>query len=254
MFNPNLCIDCKKCLELCPNDAIDFEKMGRIDREKCNLCMECAEHCYAGALSVEGVEKSVEEILFELNKDRIHYQRSNGGITFSGGEALYQSDFLLELLKACKSKGWHNTIETAGYCSQETVEKVIPWTDLFLYDIKMIDDDKHKSVIGFSNQQILENARFVSASSAAMIVRTPIIPGFNDDEKSIIDIANFALELESVKRIDILPYHRLGEDKYHGLGQKYQMKKVESPSNEKMNEIKKLIESQGMNCTIGGVD
>lgn len=254
MFNPNLCIDCKKCLELCPTDAVDFDLMGRIDREKCDLCMECVGHCYANALSAEGIEISVEEILFELNKDRIHYRHSNGGITFSGGEALYQPEFLLELLKGSKAKGWHTTIETAGYYPQDILEKIIPWTDLFLYDIKMIDDNKHNAVIGTSNQKILENAKFVAASSAAMIVRTPIIPNFNDDKESVIDIAKFTSELEGVERIDILPYHRLGEDKYHGLGQKYQMEAVESPSNEKMKEIKELIESWDIRCTIGGVD
>ncbi|PXV60204.1 cobalamin-independent glycerol dehydratase small subunit [Halanaerobium congolense] len=254
MFNPNLCIDCKKCLEVCPTDAVDFDKMGRIDREKCNLCMECVEHCYADALSAEGIESSVEEILFELNKDRIHYRRSNGGITFSGGEALYQPEFLLELLKGCKAHGWHTTIETAGHYPQDILEEIIPWTDLFLYDIKMIDDDKHKEVIGISNQRILENARYAAASSAAVIVRTPIIPGFNDDQESINEIAKFASELKGVKRIDILPYHRLGEDKYNGLGQNYQMGDVESPSNEKMEEIKESIESQDIRCTIGGVD
>lgn len=254
MFNSNLCIDCKKCLEVCPVDAVDFDLMGRIDREKCNSCMECVEHCYANALSVEGSEESVEDILFKLNKDRIHYRRSNGGITFSGGEALYQSDFLLELLKGCKVNGWHTTIETAGHYPTETIEKIIPWTDLFLYDIKMINEDKHKAVIGTSNQKILKNAKVVAASSTDLIVRTPIIPGFNDDKESIIEIAKFASKLKGVKKIDILPYHRLGEDKYHGLGQKYQMKDVESPSNEKMEEIKELIMSQDIGCTIGGVD
>ncbi len=254
MFNPNLCIDCKKCVELCSNNAVDFNLRGRIVREKCDLCMDCVEHCYSNALSVEGIKGSVEELLFELNKDRIHYRRSNGGITFSGGEALYQPDFLLELLKGCKANGWHTTIETAGYYSKEILEKIIPWTDLFLYDIKMIDNDKHKKVIGVSNQRILENAKFAAASTADLIVRTPIIPGFNDDQESVIEIAQFASKLKGVKRIDILPYHRLGEEKYHGLGQKYQMESIESPSNKKMEELKELIINQGIDCTIGGVD
>nr|WP_256208126.1 MULTISPECIES: glycyl-radical enzyme activating protein [Halanaerobium] len=254
MFNPNLCIDCKKCIEICPNNAVDFNLRGRIVRDKCNLCMECVDHCYSKALSIEGIEGSVEELLFELNKDRIHYRRSNGGITFSGGEALYQSDFLLELLKGCKANGWHTTIETAGYYPKETLEKIIPWTDLFLYDIKMIDDGKHKKVIGVSNKRILANAKFAAASSADLVVRTPIIPGFNDDKESVSEIAEFALDLKGVKRIDILPYHRLGEDKYYGLGQKYQMKDIESPSNEKMEQIKELIIKKGIDCTIGGVE
>lgn len=254
MFNYNLCIDCKKCVEVCPTDAVNFDLMGNIDREKCDLCMECINHCYTNALSVEGIESSVEEILYELNKDKIYYRRSNGGITFSGGEALYQPEFLLELLKGCKSHGWHTAVETAGYYPQKTLEKIINWTDLFLYDIKMIDDDKHKAVIGTSNQRILDNVKFVAVSSAAVIVRIPIIPGFNDDRESVSEIAKFTSSLEGVERIDILPYHRLGENKYHGLGQKYQMGAVESPSNEKMKKIKELIESWDINCVIGGID
>lgn len=253
MFNSTFCIGCEQCAEVCPNDAIDFDLLGRIDREKCDGCEKCVEVCNTGALSMEGTKGTVKDILVELNKDRIHYRRSNGGVTLSGGEALFQSDFVVELLKGCKAQGWHTTIETAGFYPSKDLEKVVPWTDLFLYDIKIMDEQKHEEVIGQSNEQILKNAELAAESSAEMIIRTPIIPEFNDDDKIITEIAEFALE-QGAKRMGILPYHSLGKDKYHGLGREYKMDEVETPSEERMEEIKELIEDVGMQCKIGGVD
>jgi len=253
MFNEKNCVECKKCEKTCPVGAIDMLRSGRIDREQCIRCGICAENCYPGGLVKSGEEITVDKVINELKKETVQYRRSGGGVTLSGGEALMQPKFAIELLKACKAMGWHTAIETTGYASEDVIDKVIPWVDLVLLDIKSLDDEKHKKYIHASNERIIKNAKKISTLGVELIIRVPVIPEFNCDENSIYDISKFAKSLNGVKQLDLLPYHKLGANKYKNLGQEYTMgHDIKTPDEDTMNKLKKIVEECGLVCTIGG--
>ncbi|AOY78409.1 glycyl-radical enzyme activating protein [Clostridium formicaceticum] len=253
MYMSKNCMDCKQCLKVCPTGAIDFHLSSRINHSKCNQCGKCVEVCYCNALNMAGAIQTVEEVVAELEKDTIHYRRSGGGITLSGGEPLAQPEFTEELLKACKVKGWHTAIETTAYASEDALKSVLPWVDLVLLDIKHMDSHKHQAYIGQTNEIILKNCKTIAAAGLQVIVRIPIIPNFNDSIGDVEAIAAFARSLGVVEEIHILPYHRLGQSKYEYLGHEYQMKGVESPKKDHMMSLKKAIEVCGLSCKIGGI-
>lgn len=253
MFNSSNCTKCGKCADICPNGAISFNKKERIDREKCTSCGLCAENCYSNAILKTGKKIKVEDLLEEIRKDSIHFRRSNGGVTLSGGELLSQPEFTAEILKGCRAKGWHTTLETTAYASKEIIEKIIPLADLVLMDIKHTDNDIHSKNIGAGNELILNNAKLINKISRELIIRVPVIPSFNCDKESITNIASFIKNLDSVKRVDLLAYHNLGESKYQNLGMDYEMKEIiNSPSENTMEDFKKIVENFGLECTIGG--
>lgn len=251
MFNKSLCTKCGRCESKCKISAIDMNSYYRINKDKCIKCKNCVESCLNGALVLEGKECSVEEVIKELKKDSIHYRRSNGGITLSGGEALLQPDFAVELLKECKSYGWHTAIETAMYVNSEAVKKVIPYIDLAMIDIKSINSKVHKKFTGVGNDIILNNIKLSDKLAKEIIIRVPIIEGFNADLESIKEIGEFSKALTKLKRIDLLPYHNYGESKYEAIGKDYLLRELKAPSENKMNTLKSLVESMGISCTIG---
>lgn len=252
MFNIKNCIGCHKCEKVCKVKAIDFSYPNRIDRDKCTNCGECAEVCYLGALVVSGEEMTVEEVLKKLKKDAIQFRNSNGGITLSGGEPLMQAEFTVELLKACKAMGFHTAMETTAYASKETINNVMPYLNLVLLDIKTLNSNRHKEYIGTDNEIILENAKEIVKLGKDVIIRVPVIPEFNADKESIRDIAMFAKKLGKVKEIHLLPYHKLGINKYECIGKEYNMKEeIATPSDEFMLNLKKVVEDLGIYCNIG---
>ena len=199
-----------------------------------------------------GRDVTVEEIMPEILADLPYYRRSGGGVTLSGGEILCQADFAMELLKTCKENGLHTAVESAASLSFERIEKLLPYIDLYLMDIKHLDSDKHKEYTGVSNKLILENARRIAESDTELIIRTPVIPGFNDTKDEILAISRYAASLPGVREHHLLPYHRLGSDKYKGLGRKYSLDNIEPPTSEKMNYLLSVAESTGLKCQIGG--
>ncbi|MBE6087512.1 MULTISPECIES: glycerol dehydratase activator DhaB2 [Clostridium] len=251
MFNKNLCTKCGRCQSVCETSAIDMNSVYRIDKSKCIKCKRCVESCLNGALVLEGKKYSVEEIIKELKKDSVQYRRSNGGITLSGGEVLLQPDFAVELLKECKAYGWHTAIETAMYVNSEAVKKVMPYIDLAMIDIKSMNDEVHKRFTGVSNNIILKNIKLSDQLTKEIIIRIPVIEGFNADLQSIGEIAQFSKSLTNLKRIDLLPYHNYGENKYEAIGRDYLLGELKSPSEDKMERLKALVEIMGIPCTIG---
>ncbi len=200
-----------------------------------------------------GRDVTVSETLEEIERDRVYYNRSGGGgVTLSGGECLWQPDFSEALLRACKERGISTAIETTGYADADTVRRVIAHTDTVLMDIKHMNGAKHKEFTTRDNALILENARIIAKEAKCLIIRTPVIPTFNDTEEEIRDIASFAASLDGVKELHLLPYHRIGSDKYAGLGREYAMAHIQPPSSERMNRLLETVNSVGLKGQIGG--
>ncbi len=205
-----------------------------------------------GKIKTVGRDVTVPEIMDEILADLPYYRRSGGGVTLSGGEVLCQADFARELLKACKENGLHTAIESAASAPYSEIAKLLPYLDLYLMDIKHLDTKLHKEYTGIGNERILENARLVSRCGVELIIRTPVIPGFNDTAEQIRAISKFAASLDGVKEHHLLPYHRLGSGKYEGLGRVYALSDIEPPSREKMEYLLSVAEESGLKCQIGG--
>lgn len=207
-----------------------------------------------GKPKVIGRDVTVEEVMHEVEKDRPYYRRSGGGLTLSGGESLCQPQFARDLLHAAKAVGITTAMESMACAGYEVIESILPYLDQYLMDIKHMNPAKHKEFTGMSNELMLENARRVAASRMTELsIRVPVIPSFNDTPDEIRDIAVFADKLPGVRRIHLLPYHRLGQDKYDGLGREYLMKDILPPSNEHMEMLKKVVVSNSsLICQIGG--
>lgn len=246
------CIRCDECVTACPNQAFfsKRKKLG-IDRGICNLCGLCAEKCPSGALRVIGREVSVPEVMKEIEKDSAFYDESGGGITLSGGEPLWQTDFTSAILKECKNRNIHTAVDTCGYASSKVIERIKDGVDLFLYDLKIMDDEKHRIYTGKSNKQILRNFEMLAKNGSILLVRIPLIPGINDDMENIRMTADFVLQC-GVKRVCLLPYHRSGVEKYRSLGKHFYLNSIRTPSERRMNHIKAQFEASGLMVKIGG--
>ncbi len=206
----------------------------------------------AGKPKIMGQDITVEEVMAEIDKDEAYYRRSNGGITLSGGECLFQPDFSAALLKAAKEKGYHTAIESTGCAPYQEIRKLLPYLDLYLMDIKHMDSDKHKQFTGQPNERILENARQIAIDAKELIIRVPVIPTFNNTKEEIRAISEFAASLPNVKQLHLLPYHRLGQDKYTGLGRTYTLADIEPMAEEYMQGLLETAKHSGLACQIGG--
>ena len=207
-----------------------------------------------GVPKVIGRDVTVGEVMETVEKDRPYYRRTGGGLTLSGGESLCQPEFARDLLRAAKECGISTALESMGCAKYETIEQILPYLDQYLLDIKHMDPEKHRAFTGKRNDLMLENAKKIAASHMTELsIRVPVIPGFNDTSKEIHDIAAYTKELGNVRRMHLLPYHRLGQDKYTGLGRPYLMGDVEPPTNEKMQELLGVAQAaSGIECQIGG--
>lgn len=228
---------------------------------RCKWCCNPESQEYAiQTMMVDGKPKSigrdvtVEEVMETVEKDRNYYRRSGGGLTLSGGESLCQPEFARALFKVAKSKGINTAMESMGCASYETIEGILPYLDTYLMDIKHTNPDKHREFTGKSNELMLENARKIAASGKTrLVIRVPVIPTFNDTPDEIAAIAQFADKLPGVDKIHLLPYHRLGQDKYDGLGREYLLPDILPPENEQMEMLKKIVENVSrLTCQIGG--
>ena len=244
------CIKCGKCLESCSRSAIVVDELGiRVDRGKCNLCMECAKVCPSEAIQNAGRVVDVDEILEEVRRDRLFYENSGGGVTVSGGEPLMQWKFTQQLIKRCRLEKIHTALDTSGYASWDVIKKVIKYVDLVLYDLKVIDSKRHNDRTGVSNKLILVNAERV-ALQAATWLRFPVIPGFNDGAADIKDMAKFAAKIP-FEKVSLLGYHSFGEQKYEKLGRKYTLHDLSCPTNDRLEQVGDVFRSYGLRVTIG---
>lgn len=254
MLYPKKCIGDGNCVRKCPTGAvyIDGEGHMRFDRSKCVGCGTCAEACYAKARVLSGRVWTVEEAIKEVDKDMVFYKNSGGGITFSGGEALLYPRFVRDVAKHYHEQGISTAIETCGEVPYGNFEEIIPYMDLFLFDLKTMDEEKHIKYTGRSNKRILQNLQKVSQQSTT-VVRIPIIPGINDSDKDIDEFGTFLSGMsDRIKNINILPYHDLGKSKYDALEREYLLPDIKAPSAEHMAHIKERLEGFGFNVKIGG--
>ena len=201
-----------------------------------------------------GRDVTVEELMDEIVKDAIYYQRSGGGVTLSGGECMAQPDFSEALLRAVHEYGYNTAIETTAFASREVVDRLLPHVDHFMMDIKHMNSAKHMEFTSKPNELILENARYIAENAKHLIIRVPTIPTFNDTPEEIIEIARFADSLPNVTELHLLPYHRLGQDKYAGIGRKYSLSHIVPPSREHMEMLRDAAQgvSQKLTVQIGG--
>jgi len=252
-FNETRCLKgCTECVKNCAQEALSrIDQYISLNREECDLCGDCAQACPTEALEIIGREMSVEEVMKEIEKDRVFYDESRGGVTFSGGEPLMQPEFLNALLEECKKRNIHTILDTSGYASLEDLNKIEDKVNLFLYDVKMMDEKKHKETTGGSNKQILENLKKLSEKGKKIVVRIPVIPGVNDTEGNIAQIAGFIASLKGVNDLSLLPYHKGGSQKYMRLNKAFMRNKIHPPSDEKIKKIKKILEHFGFKVKIG---
>ena len=233
------CIHCGACVAACPAGAHGMAQGRHVfDRTKCTACGACREACLGNALVFYGRDMTVEELLPLLLEDREFFENSGGGVTLSGGECLLQADFCAELLKALKAEGIHTAVDTCGAVPRENFEKVIPFTDVFLYDIKAISRDVHKNCTGVFNQQILENLRFLDEQGAAVEIRIPYVPGYNDGEMEAI--GHLVKSFKQVKKVRVLPYHPYAGSKYRALGMENKMAAT-VPKEEEIKRIEAIF-------------
>ncbi len=245
--------ECRFCISACPNGAIRRNKGSiEVDLSLCDLCSECEEACVYGALEIIGRKVSVKDVMGELEKDSLFYEESQGGVTFSGGEPFEQPIFLNALLDKAKSKDLHTTVDTCGYFNPNLLANFDRKVDLFLYDLKMIDDEKHKKYTGKSNNLILDNLRRLTANGHRVAVRIPLIAGINDDDNNIEKTVEFLKTLNHIEQINLLPYHSGGSLKQKRLGKKQLHAGFQSPSSERMEAIKKIFKANGFSVKVGG--
>ena len=215
-FYKNKCIDCGECVSVCPSGAHKIIPKGHIfERDLCVACGKCEKICLGEALKFYGKEMTVDELLPLLLEDKDFYETSGGGVTLSGGECLMQADFCEELLKILKENGIHTAVDTCGFVSRKALDKVMRYTDIFLYDLKAFDEDVHVKCTGQSNKVILENLKYIDECGKKIEIRIPYVPGFNDNQ--IPKIAEFLKGLKNITRVRVLPYHNYAGTKYKSL-------------------------------------
>jgi pyruvate formate lyase activating enzyme len=254
MFRPERCAeDCWDCVPRCPQKAISENgTIISINANKCDLCAICEDVCAYEAVAIVGRDVTVPEIIKEVEKDRIFYDESGGGVTISGGEPLAQGDFLLSLLDVLSEKNIHTAVDISGFMPYEILDEVSKRADLILYDLKVMDEHRHRVFTGESNSLILENLKRLSEKGTNTIVRMPVLKGLNDDPENIQSMVDFLLPLNKSWQINLLPFHRGGEGKLKRLKKKGPLVDFKTPSEKKLKEIKDKLSTHGFHVKIGG--
>lgn len=258
LMNYERCTGCMSCANHCPEHAISLSEDSHVaitDLSKCVRCWECTDFCINNNRDVAGKQYSIKELMKIIDKDSQFYEESGGGVTLSGGEVMAQSiDYLTELAAAIKNKGYNLTVDTCGFAPRENFEKLAPYVDTFLYDVKCIDNEKHMKYMGQSNELVLENLRYLSSLGKNIYIRIPMVEQVNCDDAEMGLIIDFLKGNKiNVKRVNLLPYHNTGSSKYEKLGLEYKAKDFSAPSEERQNELVKMFNENGFfDVKIGG--
>lgn len=245
------CIRCGECIRTCAHGALQMGVEIQRNPELCEGCGQCADACAAGAQQIAGRWMTVPEVMAEIVKDQVFFDESQGGVSVSGGEPLLQAAFVEALLRACHGQGIHTVLDTCGFADPKNIRRVSEHVDLFLYDLKLMDRERHKKFTGVPNDVILENLKILAERGSKVIVRVPVIPGVNDDRDNIGALSAF-LRPTRLRGIHLLPYHRIGSDKYQRLHLTYGMNGVKPPTNEQIRAIAAQLEADGFQVRVGG--
>lgn len=254
LYNKSKCIGCSSCVNICPENALVLTADGiKTDLTKCTVCGKCAVVCPTKAMEMSGRKYSEDEVMKAIVKETSIMDSSGGGVTFSGGEPLAYPQVLKRLLLKCGAEGIHRAVDTSGYAKQSVIEDIMPHTDLFLYDLKLMDAEEHRKWVGVDNVLILENLQFIAESNKAYHIRIPLIEGVNTSDENISATIGF---LKSLKRkpdvVGLLPYHNIATNKYEKLGKVYDDNGMSEPSKERQSEILNTFIDNGFNTVIGG--
>lgn len=277
LYRASRCLGCRACIEICPENAIsmgteieprsplsaqrkssenlsDLSVLGGekifTNREKCTRCQTCTAACYSGAREFSGREMTVGEVMSQVEREIPFYDQSGGGVTFSGGEPLMQPGFLSALLKACRKQEIHTVVDTSGFANWQVFEQIRGDVDLFLYDLKQMDSQKHREVTGVPNGPILENLQKLTALGHKVLVRIPLIPGINDDEQNLAESAKFLASLPRLEGVELMGYHDIAQAKYEALGREYALVGLKPPAEEVMKNAAGVLRSYGLSVVI----
>lgn len=254
------CISCRACIPACPNEALFLDEKGKIGRDlqKCTNCGQCSDSkvCPVGARQMHGTPMTVQEVIEKVEKDRIFYRRGGGGVTLSGGEILMQAPFGANILRQVWDRLIHTAIETCAFGRWEDLKSILTYTNLAFIDMKHFEDSVHRKLTGRSNNRILENikkaAAFCLEAQRHLIIRLAVVPGFNDSNENLQNMAQFLKVIPGDWELNLIPYHKYGVSKYEWLGQEYQLTDVLPPSRDRLKELAGFFESFGILCSVGG--
>jgi len=250
---PERCVGCGECVRSCPERALIVTGQGvSRDTEACTNCGQCVDICPALAHERTGSGETVESVMETVRKDMPFYDQTGGGVTFSGGEPLMQPVFLKKLLTACGRLGLHRAVDTSGFAGQDVLMDVAEETDLFLFDLKHMDDAVHRKYTGVSNEDILANIAALAAAGVDMVVRLPLMPGINDTDANLQATGAFVAGLAGVRRMDVLPYHAAARSKYAKLGLEYPGFGIPKAENGRVNHAVQILKRHGLSVRVGG--
>jgi pyruvate formate lyase activating enzyme len=251
-FFQEKCAGCMRCADVCPHGQV-FRASGQVDWAHCLGCMKCVEACLYEARIPYGKRMTVDAVMDAVRRDKVFFEKTGGGVTVSGGEATAQPAFVRELFRRCRAEGIHTAMETTGFAPWESLRSILQYTDLLLYDFKNMDSAAHKAKTGVGNERILDNAVKASQVVGEMIARFPLIPDYNDGEGNARQMGAFIKDnMPSVKRVDILKYHSVGESKSGRIGKEYSFRYEHELSDEKVDRLKAILEGYGLQVSIGG--
>ncbi|MBA4383391.1 MAG: glycyl-radical enzyme activating protein [Anaerolinea sp.] len=250
MYRLNRCVLCGECIGVCKHQSITINSKVETDRSTCEVCGACVLACYNGAREVSSYQASVDQVMSEVLRDIPFYEGSGGGVTFSGGEPLLQHRFLLELLRACRECDLHTVVDTSGYAAWDTLNSIRGVVDLFLFDLKMMDEEHHIQYTGVSNRLILSNLKQLAEAGSSIYIRIPLIPGINDDEANLRESGEFIRALPNITGVELMGYHDLAAAKYDALGIKYQLKEIKAPGRDQLQLSATILERTGLQVKI----
>jgi pyruvate formate lyase activating enzyme len=254
LYTASKCIGCAECVKACPRQACRLSSAGiQTDPALCDACGACAEICPSRATEISGQVYRKDELMEIIEKEVPFFDQSGGGVTFSGGEPLMHAPFLLELLYACGERHIHRAVDTSGYGKTSELLKIAEQTELFLFDLKLMDSQRHRALTGVDNSLIIENLKALAASGAQIEIRVPLIAGLNDDRQNLEQLAAFVAELPgTAPRINFLPFHNVAENKYRKLGQDYDTSGMTAPGERAFQQAAEICTAHGLDASVGG--